>query len=108
MTSGLGNFLNYFASPLATEIKHNKTAIKILVAIAVFRFAKKKYPAIKSKWDDSAQIRSIAKFAINQYFSSPNSNDIMAEQHSKYENVYTKHYSRNATTIACKFSLKTS
>lgn len=92
--------------PITDYLSNHKTEIKLIALYYVASYIHKKTPEIKETWRSTAPIRTIGKFAINQYFATPSTNDIMQEQQQKYDNLYTKHYSRNATTIACKFSLR--
>lgn len=99
------NMVSNLAAPLTDYLDTHKTKIKLGAALYIAYQVKKKIPAIRETWRSTAPLRTIGKFAINQYFQSPSTNDIMQEQQEKYDNLYTKHYSRNATTIACKFSV---
>ena len=99
------NVLSNATFPLTNYLASHRTELKLLVLFLVARYIHNKRHQIKQTWQDTAYIRTIFKFGMNQYFQTPSSKDIMQEQREKYDSLYTQHYSRNATTIACKFSL---
>eukprot|EP01084_Bolivina_argentea_P203096 346918_1 len=100
------NVVSNLTSPVSKYLSNHKTEIKLLILAYLVRYIHRKTPQIKETWRSTAPIRTIGRFAMNQYFQTPSSKELMQEQQVKYDNIYTKHYCRNATTIACKFSLK--